>query len=426
MKCIKCGRETRSEFNKCPYCGENLQMVPDYSIYDEEDINVIMKETTDIKSKTNRVYMENEARERERREQERAKRTAEAKKKQQLRLTIISVITICVSLIVLAVVVKTTIDNKNNNSYEYQMKQADSAMFKGDIETAEEYYLRALALSDGNVEVRLELADLYLQKEDTNQAIKYLKDVLVYDSQNYTAYKMLYQFYSEAGDTAAIIELKNKATDTKVLNLFSDYAVQVPMLSLEGGNYSEDLSITITAKKDVEIYYTLDGTNPTENGQKYTSSIKLESAGMHTIKAVAKNALGVYSTVVSQTYVIEYEAPEDPVVTPNGGEFTEETYVYISVPSGCSAYYVWGSGNEVPTKDSTLYVSPIKIPEGRRILSVIIIDDKTGLESGIYRNTFEYIAPIPETEIILPEEGVPGNGIIEDEPIGDRIWIPGF
>ena len=387
MKCINCGKEILPEFNKCPYCGENLQMVPDYSIYDEEDINVILEGTQNVN------YRTKEMEEREARAKSRAKRKAEeAAKQKRLKMTIIIVAAICVGLLLIGVIAKIVIGNSQNNSYEYQMKQADAAMFKGNIDEAEEYYLRALELSSNDVAVRLELADLYIQKEDTDSAIKYLKEILEVEDQNYNAYKMLYNLYTEAGDTDAIIELKNTATDVKVQGLFSDYAVDVPRISKKGGNYEEKLSITVTAKKDVEIYYTLDGSNPTKKGEKYTGPIKIEEAGMHTLKVASKNDLGVFSSVVSETYVIEFKAPDDPVVTPNGGTFTEEEYVYISVPAGCSAYYIWGEGDEVPTEESTLYVSAIKIPEGRNVLSVIIIDDETELKSGIFRASYEYVS----------------------------------
>lgn len=388
MKCINCGKEILPEFNKCPYCGENLQMVPDYSIYDEEDINIILEGTQAVNYKNTKEMEAREAR-----AQSRAKRRAEeAAKQKRLKMTIIIVAAICIGLLLIGLIAKIVINNNHNNSYEYQMKQADAAMFKGNIDAAEEYYLRALELSSDDVEARLELADLYIQKENTDSAIKYLKEILEVEDQNYEAYKMLYNLYTDAGDTDAVIELKNSATDTKVQALFSDYAVDAPKISKKGGNYSEKLSITVTGKKDDEIYYTLDGSNPAKNGTKYTGPIKIEEAGMHTLKVASKNELGVFSSVVSETYVIEFKAPDDPAVTPNGGTFTSVEYVYISVPSGCSAYYVWGEGDEVPTEESTLYVSPIKIPEGRNILSVIIIDNETGLESGVFRAAYEYTA----------------------------------
>ncbi len=397
MKCMKCGREIQPEFNNCPYCGESLQMVPEYSIYDEEDINVIIEEAKEVSSRNSRTYTEKEIeqinalKQQEARAKERMKKkAAEAKKKKQTKMTVIIVASICAALLVIAIVAKVAIDYNNKNSYDYQMKQADSAMFKGETDKAEEYYLKALSLASDDVEVRLELADLYLQTDKTDDAVKYLKEVLTIESQNYNAFKMLYQIYSDADDTEAIMELRNAAKDSKVLNLFSDYLVDAPTLSVDGGTYSEEMSIIITSKKGLEIYYTLDGEDPIENGEKYSGAIKLEEAGMFTLKAVTKNSTGIYSEVVSEVYVIEFEAPADPIVTPNGGIFTEETYVLISVPTGCSAYYVWGESNETPTELSTLYVSPIKIPEGRNILSVIIIDDTTGLKSGIYRGIFEY------------------------------------
>ena len=39
MKCINCGAEIKSEFKNCPYCGSAIQIVPDYSVYDEDNID---------------------------------------------------------------------------------------------------------------------------------------------------------------------------------------------------------------------------------------------------------------------------------------------------------------------------------------------------------------------------------------------------
>lgn len=382
MKCINCGAEIKSEFKVCPYCGSTIQIVPDYSVYDEDDINIILESTNEVNKKPELTKEQKEARAKEK------QKALEEEKQKKMKLTIAIVAIACVVLVVIGIIAKVLINNNNSKSFEYQMKQADSAMFKGDIEAAEDYYLKALALEPENVDVRLELADLYINKEDTDEAIKYLKEVISKDAENYDAYKMLYEIYTDAGDTDAILALKNGVTDNKILSIFTDYSVDTALLSLSGGTYNDDIKLTISAKKDVEIYYTLDGSDPKTEGTKYKSSIEITGAGMHTVKVVTKNSLGVYGDVVTETYVIEYEAPEDPVVTPNGGTFDTKTYVYISVPSGCSAYYTWDRTD--PTVDSTKYVSPILIPEGKNMLSVIIVDDKTGLTSGIYRGMFEY------------------------------------
>ena len=382
MKCINCGAEIKSEYKNCPYCGASLQMVPDYSIYDEDNINIIVENANDTTRKPELTKEQKAAR------AQAKQKAAEAARKRKMQLTIAIVAISCMLLVIVGVVAKVFIDNNKNNSFAHQMKEADSAMFKGDIESAEKHYLRALALEPDNIEVRIELADLYIDKEDAEEAKKYLKEVIAKDAENYDAYRMLFQIYSEAGDTDAILKLKEGVTNAKILSIFSNYSVDAPKLSVEGGTFHEDVKISITAKKGVEIYYTIDGKDPKVNGTKYKSSFEITGAGMHTLRVVTKNELGVYSDVIMETYVIEYEAPEDPIVNPYGGSFTEKTYVYITVPSGCSAYYTWDRTD--PTEESTRYTSAILVPEGRNMLSVIIIDDKTGLKSGIYRGMYDY------------------------------------
>lgn len=400
MKCINCGAEVKSEFKVCPYCGEPVQIVPDYNIYDEDDINIILEGTNEVAPKTSEESSEEEMELNQQNDssesgdlnkqgEDAVLKAQEEAKKRRTKITIGIVIGVCVLLVVAGIIAKVVINSNNNNSYSYQMKQADSAMFKGNIDEAEEYYLKALELEPKDVDVRLELADLYLEKEDSEEALKLLNEVLELDDENYTAYKLLYKIYSEMDDTEAILALKKGVTNSKILALFSDYAVDAPKISLAGGNYDKKLKITLSAKKDVEIYYTLDGKDPETNGTLYKDTIEINEAGLHTLKVVTKNENGVYSDIVTETYNIEFQAPADPVVTPDGGTFTKKTYVYITVPSGCSAYYTWDRTD--PTEQSTLYVSPIEIPEGDNMLSVIIIDNETGLTSGIYRGKFEYI-----------------------------------
>lgn len=386
MKCINCGAEIKSEFNICPYCGKSLQMVPDYSIYDEEDINVIIEGAKDIESQNNKVLLK-EQKEKKAREE---KLALEEAKKRKTKMTILIIVISCILLIVLGVVAKVINDNNKSNSYDYQMKQADSAMFKGDMDSAEKYYLKALDLEPEDTAVRLELADLYIKKGNTEEAITLLEKAIVIDPLCTDAYEMLIDIYEEEDNLNAIIELKENAVkDTKILNLFSDYIVAAPTLSKEGGTYSEKIVLNITSKKGLEIYYTLDGTNPKTNGILYTGKVEISGAGMHTLKVVTQNSLGVYSEVITETYVINYSAPADPVVTPDGGTFEIPTKIYITVPEGCTAYYTWDRSE--PNESSSVYVSPITIPEGYNVLSVIIIDNETGLKSSIYRGVFEYI-----------------------------------
>ena len=385
MNCINCGAEIKSEYNNCPYCGKALQMVPDYSIYDEDDINVILESTKDIESKNNKAYIKEQQ---EKAEKEKQITTATTKKKNTKTIVVITII-VCVLLFGVGIGAKLFVDNKNANSYEYQMKQADEAMFKEKYDVVEGFYLQALALSPEDTKVRLKLADLYIATEDQTEAVKLLQEVLKFDSENYDAYYKLFQIYEANDNIDAILDLKSGVTNQKILNLFKDYIVEVPKSNLPGGSYSEEIKLALTADKNLQIYYTLNGKNPIVYGELYTDTIEISDEGMHTLKMVALNSLGVYSDIVTETFVLEYLAPEDPEVSPNGGKFDVPTYVYITVPEGCSAFYTWD--RTVPTASSSEYVSPLLIPDGYNILSVVIIDDETGLKSGIYRGAFEYM-----------------------------------
>lgn len=385
MKCIKCGAEVKAEFKICPYCGEPIQMVPDYSIYDEDDINFILEETKDVKSTKNKAYIKEQ---KEKKEIEKKKAAAQARQKKQRNMMIL-VIGAFVAIVLIIVGAIVMVNKSNASSYTYQIKEADSAMFKGKMDVAEEHYLNALAISPEDVEVRLDLADLYVKKGDTKTALKYLEEVLERDDSSVDAYKIYYRIYTKDNDIDAIQELLKDVTDNKILDIFSEYVIDKPTLSEVDGLFTTAFEVKIIAQKGLQIYYTLDGSDPRDSGIAYVEPIQFVEEGEHVVKAVTKNKDGHYSEVVTGDYEISFAAPELPTVNPNGGTFTTTTYIYITVPNGCTAYYTWDRTD--PTINSGVYTSPLLVPEGYNVLSVMLVDNNSGLQSEIYRGAFEYI-----------------------------------
>lgn len=80
-------------------------------------------------------------------------------------------------------------------------------------------------------------------------------------------------------------------------------ALDAPAFTPVAGTYNEVTNVTISAT-DGDVYYTLDGTTPTEESEKYTAPIVLNTNGTTTIKAIAINGES-QSPVATATYIIE-------------------------------------------------------------------------------------------------------------------------
>lgn len=405
MNCFNCGAQVTDEHKTCPYCGKSLQIVPDYNIFDDDDISVLMEATPQTPKPAVNKSKENAERIRARKEREKQKKL-ERRKKIQLVVILLAVILICGILFCAFFIISDEIEKKNANSFSYQVNLAEEALEAGDYELAESYYLRALELNNNDLEVRFTLADMYKNNNMTAKMLNMYNEIIDIDGQNYTAYKALFQYYNANNDVESILKLRSTVTSDRIMALFQEYAVENPRIYLAGGTYSGAIDVMVSANMNYEIYYTIDGTDPTVNGILYTGTIKIDQTGMVTLKVAAKNDKGVFSNIIQETYYLEFEAPAAPVVSPDGGAFDEVTYISIVVPSGCTAYYSWDGID--PTMDSLTkfeYTDPIIVPSGENVLRVIIYDNKTGFASETYRKIFSCsVEGIEVPIIIIPEE----------------------
>lgn len=84
-----------------------------------------------------------------------------------------------------------------------------------------------------------------------------------------------------------------------------------PLLSHESGFYEEPFVLTMMADKGQEIYYTLDGSQPAEDAQKYEDGILIEKISQKSndvkavvVRALAKDKAGNCSEVATRTYFV--------------------------------------------------------------------------------------------------------------------------
>lgn len=386
MKCIYCGENINQNITKCPTCGKITQIVPDYSIYDDDNIHVLLEGTQHISSSKEKQ----EDTDTQTPKQESEKKKSENIKKQQNAMMIKLVSVICIVLVIIGIVIKISIDTSNQNSLEYQLKKGNALLAEQNYEEALSYFEQADRISPDNCEILFSISEIYSKLGKEQQALDCLCEIVKLDSSHTKAYNSLISYYEKQNDTDSILELMKTTESEQVLRLFKDYMVEMPSVNLKEGTYQEYIKLTLSSKMNTKVYYTLDGSDPIKKGAIYKEQISIDKMGEFTLKAVSKNEKGVYSEVLTQKYVIKIMAPSYPSVSPGSGIYTDETYISVQIPNGCSAYYTWNNTN--PTENSTLYVAPIRIPEGRnQVLSVIIIDNNTGLISPIYRGSYDYV-----------------------------------
>ena len=382
MKCVNCGEQLNEGCVFCSKCGKEVQMVPDYNVLEDDFLRTLVDEENrkkQEKEKEKALFAKKE---------EMLRRKAEHNKK-----IMITVVSVSIALVVILIVVcALLISSKNKNSFSYQVSKAEAFEADKDYDKAIQYYENALSLEPNHAEVCYAIAEIYYKQKDIVSAIDYLNQAIQKDDSYVKAYERLIEVYESKGDTDSIVALTEGVTDESVLELFEAYIVLPPTFSEDAGEFDEVIELSIRASGDYNIYYTLDGKNPVDNGKIYSSPIELEE-GEYTVSAVCINGKGIYSEVITNKYTIEIPVPDMPVVSPDGGTFDSSNIVdvEVEVPEGCTAYYTW-DGTDPYESITMRYNGKIEVPEGNHVLSVIIINDASGKSSSIYRGRFLYYA----------------------------------
>lgn len=381
MECKRCGAELKEGCLYCSVCGEEAQMVNGYTVLEDDYLRSILAKEA-AKGTEEKVEDKDGGK-------NTSSKAAPSGKKMSSKTPLIIVLCILFIAIITGVAIKLYIDHKNSNSYDYQMAMASEQLIDKNYENALSYYKNALALQPNDISARMAMADIYMSEADYDSAMVLLMEVIRLDASNKDAYQMLISIYEEQQEYTKIAELAANISDDEILDLFEEYIVNDPVFYPEGGEYDSYITVTLLSIDDYEIFYTKDGSDPLSGGILYDEKgIALESTGSFTIRAVCRSEKGIYSDVVEATFDVEAAPPDYPTVTPDGGSYDELTYVTIEAEENCSIYYTW-DGTE-PNRTSFKYTEPIEIPEGNNILSIIVIDDRSGLSSEIYRTNFIY------------------------------------
>ena len=137
-------------------------------------------------------------------------------------------------------------------------------------------------------------------------------------------------------------------------------ALDAPTFSPAGGTFTTEQNIILSATEG-DIYYTLDGTEPTASSEKYTIPVVLDECGEHTIKAIAISS-DSKSPVASATYTIqlpiEKGTEENPLSVAdvlaiyNGGCYNGTDEVYVTGTVSSASYNTTYSNYTVTLTDN--------------------------------------------------------------------------
>ena len=221
------------------------------------------------------------------------------------------------------------------------------------------------------------LANIYVAQDDLDSAESVYLNALETQPSNVNLYKAAVKFYEKTEQPNKISDLLQDCEDKNVLSAMNDYVSSAPEFSLKEGTYDEVQQVTLTSATGGTIYYTTDGSDPTESSTEYKEAVLLQSEGDTEIRAIAVNKKGIPSAVSSAKYSIEFPLVDAPAVSPSTGQYSTATQITITVPDGYTAYYTMDGST--PTTSSEKYTDPIDMPENSQTtFSAILVNDKNG------------------------------------------------
>lgn len=175
---------------------------------------------------------------------------------------------------------------------------------------------------------------------------------------------------------------------------------------VNGNTYTAPYEITISDALGGNIYYTLDGSEPTASSRVYTGTFSLTAADVQatypnvTLRAAAFDKDSEKTGELSVSFQLEGAAAADgtnvsdtgadtaavtaPQVTPASGEYTDDASIEVTAEGGATVYYTLDG--TTPTEDSAEYTGTIKMPPETSTFKAIAV--KNGVTSDV--TTCEY------------------------------------
>lgn len=366
MKCPNCGEEMAEGALYCEHCGEDIHIVPDFEPELERN----------IEQSIGSILEEMHTGKQEAIIEEKPEEDRQHKRKKRIWPKVLLVVV----LLALAGGGGAAWYIYGYYSEDYQIDKAVQYVTMGRYDDAISCYNRALELDSNNIELLFSLADVYLMKNNKVEYEYLLREII--KSENATAeqldgaYRKLIAIYRDREDYQTINALLVASQNETLIAAYQGYIARVPEFSINEGYYTTIQPLKLTSDSAGKIYYTMDGSEPTEDSTQYTAPIILEN-GDYTIKAFVVNEKGIASDVVTKVYHIENNEILPPEISVLSGEYNIPLYIEITSDDTEDIYYTTDGTD--PTYSSNAYTGPIPMPLGRSEFKFArIVDGVTG------------------------------------------------
>lgn len=339
MKCPNCGGDLTLGKLYCENCGHEVQMVPDYDPLDElligreENIRVDRpsgQETSvqrGSRKPENRTEKAGKTESSEKKPEEKKAETAKEKTKEkngafcwrkwsswklwQKCVLIAGCILLCAGAAFGSYSLMT-----RGNDYSYQLRHGKNLVKKEKYEEAIPYLEKAQELQadmgGADTEPLRCLAYAYAGADRKKSAVECMKDAVTVEEKTRGADGELLDIYIEfmeilnlTGQTEQTEEIIKKCPYKEIRNSLKPYLIRKPSCDVPEGMYGYYLRLELEADYG-KIYYTLDGTEPTEESARFESPIEIREEGEVLLTAVAINDKGMVSEPLVLVYKLDF------------------------------------------------------------------------------------------------------------------------
>lgn len=370
MICPNCKSEIEDGNIYCPKCGKEIQLVPVYSMVEEE---ILQDQVPPEHKKVRKQEDVNRPRDGHRRRKKHSHAW---------------IFWILLLFLVIGAGIYFFVNYSFRHSYSYQMSRAIDAYDAEEYDQALEYGKQALSLQKNDLDALLLIAQSYEGKKDYEKEEENLLIALKNYPEEEKVYQALIACYTLSDSYDKLYNLAESCSSEELQEIFTGYIVESPAVSEESGSYSEPISIELTTEDpSLSIYYTLDGTTPSTSSEKYSSPIQIGD-GEISLVAVAYDEKGNYSLPTTEEYNVDADAPSDVTISLASGTYYYDNEIVITADPGCTIYYAWDTTEAADL--TTEYKGPLSLLEGNHVLAVMV-EDSYGQTSSVITRSYIYL-----------------------------------